>query len=175
MVMMMMMTNDDDYDDCFLHTWSVEVYPSIVRSLFVSNYLSLEVHFPGVWNILVLRLHSHFSLSWPICNGWPTSQRFMFPGSFAWGEPGTYHICYCAYIIGLGLGELQLMMADVVNHEGGLPMSWSRVSRGGANCVEQAVTNYQGFQHELGTVRVRATQLWGSWSNNVEWVTRQDL
>ena len=121
MMMMMMMTNDDDddYDDCFLHTCSVEVYPFIVRSLFVSNYLSLEVHFPGVWNILVLRLHSHFSLSWPICNGWPTSQRFMFPGSFAWGEPGTYHICYCAYIIGLGLGELQLMMADVANHQRG--------------------------------------------------------
>ena len=33
------------------------------------------------------------------------------------------------------------------------------LSRGGANCVEQAVTNYQGFQHELGTVRVRGTQL----------------
>lgn len=51
------------------------------------------------------------------------------------------------------------MMADVTNHQGGLPMSWSRVSGGGANCVEQAVTNYQGFQHELGTVRVRVTQL----------------
>jgi len=44
-------------------------------------------------------------------------------------EPGTYHICYCAYIIG------------------------------GANCVDQAVTNYQGFQHELGTVRVSGSIL----------------
>lgn len=56
------------------------------------------------------------SLSWPVCHWLPTSQRSMFSRSFAWGEPGTYHICYCAYIIGLGLGELQLMMADVVNH-----------------------------------------------------------
>lgn len=39
-------------------------------------------------------------------------------------EPGTYHICYCAYIIG------------------------------SASCVESSTTNYQGFMHELGTVRV---------------------
>ena len=42
------------------------------------------------------------------------------------------------------------MMADVANHQGGLPMSWSRVSGGGANCVEQAVTNYQGFPARAG-------------------------
>ncbi|CAJ1416794.1 unnamed protein product [Effrenium voratum] len=44
-------------------------------------------------------------------------------------EPGTYHICYCANIVGGGL------------------------------CVDSGTTYYERFQHELGTVRVTGSIL----------------
>jgi len=51
--------------------------------------------------------------------------NYMYTGSvFMTNKNFCYHICYCAYIIG------------------------------SASCVESSTTNYQGFMHELGTVRV---------------------
>ena len=53
-----------------------------------------------------------------------------------------------------------LAVESVVGHtSSGAARSFELVLRGGAHCVESGVTNYQGFQHELGTVRVGGAQL----------------